>query len=210
MYRGYLSSVEAIKRPKLLTLTLRNVERLQGQAQRLRRCFTRLCRRKRWKDLIRGGLQTVEVTNQGKGWHVHLHVLVDSAFLPWDKLRADWREITGDSFIVDVREAGSVGEGLKYCLKYLGKPPKLQGKGERVTDGELEGRREEYRAAMKGVRLVQPFGTLYGELVMVLPDVICRECGGHAWLVWEFELMPEFYRWQKEKWAEKARSEKGT
>jgi hypothetical protein len=60
-------------------------------------------------------------------------------------------------------------------------------------------RREAYREVVKGVRLVQPFGSLYGDLVLSLPEMICPECGGHKWFVWEFDLKPQFWRYLKEK-----------
>jgi DNA-directed RNA polymerase subunit RPC12/RpoP len=183
MFKGYLESVEAIKRPKLLTLTLRNVPELKREHIRgLRKSFTKLMHRKWYKDRVRGGLQTIEIVNKGNGWHVHMHVLLDAEYLPQRKIAKDWQEITGDSFMVDIREAGTVKEGLKYCLKYLSKAP------------VLSGHEEEYREAVKGLRLVQPFGTLYGELVMRLPSLPCPDCGSVEWIVWEFELGPEFRR----------------
>ena len=183
MFKGYLESVEAIKRPKLLTLTLRNVSTLTRVYIRgLRKSFTKLMHRKWYKERVRGGLQTIEIVNKGNGWHVHMHVLLDADYLPQRKIAKDWLEITGDSFVVDIREAGTVKEGLKYCLKYLSKAP------------VLSGHEEEYRDAVKGLRLVQPFGSLYGELVMHLPSVPCPECGSVRWIVWEFELEPQFRR----------------
>jgi hypothetical protein len=188
MFKGYLESVEAIKRPKLLTLTLRNVPTLTRKYIRgLRKSFTKLMHRKWYKERVRGGLQTIEIVNKGNGWHVHMHVLLDAEYLPQKKIAKDWLEITGDSFMVDIREAGTVKEGLKYCLKYLSKAP------------VLSGHEEEYREAVKGLRLVQPFGSLYGDLVMRLPSVPCPECGSVRWIVWEFELEPEFRRFLENK-----------
>jgi hypothetical protein len=183
LYKGYLESIEAIKRPKLLTLTLRNVPILTRKYIRgLRKSFTKLMHRKWYKERVRGGLQTIEIVNKGNGWHVHMHVMLDADYLPQKKIAKDWLEITGDSFMVDIREAGTVKEGLKYCLKYLSKAP------------VLSGHEEEYRDTVKGLRLVQPFGSIYGELVMHLPSVPCPECGSVRWIVWGFELEPEFRR----------------
>jgi hypothetical protein len=121
-----------------------------------------------------------------------MHCMVDADYIPWERLRADWLEITGDSFIVDVREAGTVVEGLKYCLKYLSKAPKLWGKDEQISEEEKQSRQEIYREATKGLRLVQPFGTLYRAITFYLPGVKCSECGGTAWICWEFELLAEW------------------
>jgi hypothetical protein len=200
MFKGYLESVEAIKRPKLVTFTLRNVPVLSRAFIRgLRRSFTRLMHRAWYRKRVRGGLQTIEVVNTGKGWHVHLHVLMDCEYMPQAKLSKDWADVTGGSFMVDIRQAGSVAEGLRYCLKYLSKPPKLWGKDEQISETEKTERREIYREVVKGIRLVQPFGSLYGDLVLSLPNVICPSCGGHEWICWEFELAPEFYRFVNDK-----------
>lgn len=200
LVKGYLDSVQAIKRPKLLTLTVRNVPELtQRYVRWVRRCYTRLMHRKFYRDHVRGGLQSIEVTNTGKGWHVHLHVLIDCDYIPQARLSKDWAEVTGGSPVVDIRAAGSVREALSYCLKYLSKPPKLRGKGEVLSSEELEARREAYRAATHGVRLVQPFGTLFGDLVLHLPEVRCPDCGASRWLCWDFELMAKWYEYLDDK-----------
>jgi len=68
-----------------------------------------------------------------------------------------------------------------------------------ISEEEKEARRVEYREAVRGLRLIQPFGSLYGELVLVLEGVKCPDCGKQEWLCWEFELRPDYYRFLKEK-----------
>jgi hypothetical protein len=115
--RSYLPGLQDVKRLKLVTFTVKNGEHLSGQAvRRPRKLVTKLMRRAYYKKRVRGGLQTIEVTDAGKGRHPHMHVLMDADYMPEAKLQRDWRELTGDSFIVDIREVGSVEEALDYCL----------------------------------------------------------------------------------------------
>jgi len=103
-----------------MTFTVKNVEHLSDQAvRRPRKLVTKLTRRAYYKKQVRGGLQTIEVTNTGKWWHPHMHVLMDADYMPKAKLQRDWRELAGDSFIVDIRQVGSVEEALDH-LFYLG------------------------------------------------------------------------------------------
>lgn len=77
-----------------------------------------------------GAVYSYEVTNKGKGWHPHVHMLMllkkDN---PIDKfkLSEEWEKITGDSYIVHEVEVQSVDdenqsdgfmEVLKYALKF--------------------------------------------------------------------------------------------
>ena len=51
-----------------------------------------------------GIIYAVEITNRGRGWHPHIHMvaLVDD-WIDGKKLSQQWEAITGDSKIVDVR-----------------------------------------------------------------------------------------------------------
>jgi hypothetical protein len=122
--------------------------------------------------------------------------LIDADFLDVKRLSKDWKDITGDSYIVDLRAVTSVKDGLRYLLKYVSKPPQLWGENEGLSAMEKEERREDFNSAMKGVRTVQPFGKLYGELTLDLPDVACPQCGAHEWVTWEFDLGPEFRKFK--------------
>jgi hypothetical protein len=123
---------------------------------------------------IRGGLYAIEVTNIGNGWHVHVHILADAAYISHDALVAAWLAITGDSFIVDIREARSADEALCYVLKYVGKPPKASG-GYPVEDFVRI-----FNEVMKGVRLIHTFGSLYSYRPSRLSRP-CPNCGKAEW-----------------------------
>ena len=61
-----------------------------------------------YKEAWQGGLYAVEAVNKGRGWHVHLHVLVEGGYVSQRLLAADWQELTGDSCIVDIREVDAI------------------------------------------------------------------------------------------------------
>lgn len=125
-------------KPYLITFTVKNgpdlAERfghLSGSLKTLQQ------RRHRWLSGVRGvpwtefariegAVGTFEVTEKGKGWHPHVH-LIGLAATPPDQraLRAEWEAITGDSFMVDVRPfranqdpAEGFMEVMKYAVKF--------------------------------------------------------------------------------------------
>ncbi len=167
--------VESMTHPKLLTLTLVNKNYLSREdVSGLRRSFSKLMRRKFYKNRILGGLYVIEITNKGRGWNIHLHALIDTlpgnqGFLPQSQISKDWLDITKDSWIVDVRTADNPRKGLSYLLKYFIKPPNINGKNSIYND------------VLKRSRLIQTFGSLYGsrpeKLIMT-----CEKCGGIYWM----------------------------
>ena len=53
---------------------------------------------------VRGAVGAFEITNRGRGWHPHAHDIVLSDHgIGQEPLRDEWKEITGDSFEIDVR-----------------------------------------------------------------------------------------------------------
>ena len=101
-------------KPVFVTLTVKNGDDLKERFNHLKDSFTTLqTARRKW--LKRGNghnefckahgiVYAYEITNNGKGWHPHLHmILLVDDWIDKDKLSAEWYAITGDSFIVDVR-----------------------------------------------------------------------------------------------------------
>ena len=183
----YAPALREIHRPKLITLTLVNYPDLtRDGVSHLRQCMKALF--ERLEGIIRGGLYAIEATNRGRGWHVHVHVLADADFIPQGELSRIWHEITGDSFIVDVRAVDSPGEALRYLLKYLTKDPFIQ-KGDQargevdVQDGNAEEWiRRTFNEALKGVRLIHSFGSLYAYRP-TRRSRSCRTCGCSDWVL---------------------------
>lgn len=110
---------------RLITLTLKHRhEPLKAQLDRLYRCFRRLRNTPFWKHHVNGGAAILEVGHSSKAdfWHPHLHVVAEGKYIPSGQLSDHWRQITGDSFIVDVRYIRTAPRITAYLAKYLRKP----------------------------------------------------------------------------------------
>ncbi|MBA7653003.1 hypothetical protein ES703_60843 [subsurface metagenome] len=110
---------------RLITLTLRHrAEPLKLQLNRLYACFRRLRNTPFWKHHVTGGAAILEVGHSTNGllWHPHLHIVCEGKYVPSGQLSDHWRDITGDSFIVDVRYIRTAPQITGYLAKYLRKP----------------------------------------------------------------------------------------
>ena len=105
-------------KPVFMTLTVKNGDDLKERFNHLKDSFKTLqSRRRDWLKKGRGYNElckahgivfAYEITNNGKGWHPHLHmILLVDDWIDKDKLSDEWLSITGDSFIVDVRRVKS-------------------------------------------------------------------------------------------------------
>lgn len=162
-------------RPYLITLTVKNGDDLVDRQAHLTRSLKRLMHHRRdfnagtrgapWTELCKaqGGVYTLELTNKGKGWHPHCHMIVLAASQPSQSdLSAEWHRITGDSMIVDVRPiTGHPSEGFMEVFKYAVK----------FSDLSLE---DNWHAAqvLKGKRLLNSFGLFRG---VDIPDSLLDE-----------------------------------
>lgn len=167
----YSPAVALMQSPKLVTLTLRTTpKRLRAEVIRIRKAWRNLIRRKPFDVSFRGGIYRIECKNIGNGWNIHLHCLVDSVYVSQKQISDAWRSITGDSFIVDIRKVNNIF-GVRYVLKDMSKV-------DRLISPEY---RAEYDKAMKGLHLVDTFGSLYGSKVPVL-HYACPDCSSYAWV----------------------------
>ena len=113
---------------KFITLTLKHsADDLKSQIDRLYDGFRKLRRRKWFESLVQGGIWFFQVKKSKKDgyWHPHLHCLVDGAFVPQKKLSAEWLEITGDSYICDVRPIKDAKAAADYVARYAAAPCRL-------------------------------------------------------------------------------------
>ena len=155
--KRYLKAVNRLKEPKLWTLTLKNTRQLGAAVRKIRKCFEKLRRRVEVRRCLRGGIYAIEVTPRPDGtWCLHIHVLCEADYLPQKRLSDLWREITSDSYIVDVRKAYSPKKGLKYLLEYLAKGP-VNAKRPWPVEAIIK-----YLEVLEDTRLIQVFGCLLG------------------------------------------------
>lgn len=138
--KAYHDKAKAIMQEKphlklvFLTLTLKNGDDFLERFGHLEQSFQTLKDRRRdWKKKgwgfnefckIDGCVYSYEITNNGNGWHPHLHIvaLVDD-WIDRIKLSKEWEAITGDSKIIDIRrikpdENGDYMEAFMECFKY--------------------------------------------------------------------------------------------
>lgn len=138
MLDSYLRRYQAVQsgsptlRPYFVTVTVKNGDDLGERVRHLRAGLASMfeARRNALKGQrfvefarSRGGFHSIEVTHKGNGWHPHAHMiwLCEEAPDP-QALSREWRDWTGDSFIVDVRPVTDPVEGFlevcKYALKF--------------------------------------------------------------------------------------------
>lgn len=119
-------------RVAMLTVTVKDGEDLRERFEHLSHSWKVL--RQRWHrgnaatvwDRIEGAVWSFEVKRgAGSGlWHPHIHCLaLVSGEITTAELAARWKEITGDSHVVDSRyvhadDAGAFCEVFKYALKF--------------------------------------------------------------------------------------------
>lgn len=141
--KSYLDRWEVIRaektalRPFLVTLTVKDGEDLEERFKHLHKAQRELWMRKHRGrgsplDGVVGAVWSYEI-KRGKGsglWHPHLHMIALAECPPnQDELSREWHNITGDSFIVDVRPisqedpAEGFMEVFKYAVKFSDQPP---------------------------------------------------------------------------------------
>lgn len=115
-------------RPKLLTLTVKSSQAsLSDQIKHIYRSFRELRRSRFWKELVYGGIWFFQITynKHKKQWHPHIHVLLDSEFIPFEQLKQKWYYYTADSDIVDIRPIFNSNEVANYVARYASRPHDL-------------------------------------------------------------------------------------
>ncbi|MGH8349564.1 MAG: protein rep [Pseudomonas sp.] len=140
---AYLQRWEVIKaekphlRPFLVTLTVKDGDDLAERFKHLHKAQRELWKRKHRGrgsslDGVHGAVWSYEVKRgSGSGvWHPHLHMIALAEHQPdADELAAEWKSITVDSYIVDVRPisqedpASGFIEVFKYAVKFSDQPP---------------------------------------------------------------------------------------
>jgi hypothetical protein len=184
---------QLIDQPKHVILTVRNSDRLTKQyVLWFKHCWSRL-RRSNFTSAWRGGFYSLEITNEGQGWHLHLHALINARWIDAKELATRWAKIVGQDFAIvkvkDVRKQDYLRETTKYTVK-----------GSQLASWKpLE--IAAYIDAFNGVRTFGVFGKLYSQrtewrkyLDQVQGVKPTCECGGTAIHI----LTPSEYAWKLE------------
>lgn len=75
------SVVSRFQWPLAVTLTMENVKMADGALEQVKEKFRSFRRTHFWSRNVKGGVVGFEVTNRGRGFHPHLHALVDCEWL---------------------------------------------------------------------------------------------------------------------------------
>jgi len=150
-------AVETMDSPGRIDLTVRSTDApLRDQIKHLTQSFARLRRSPGWKEHVRGGIHTIEITwnEQREQWHPHIHAVVDLDFWRHDELRRAWKQASGDSSIVWIQRIKSPQQAAQYVAGYVAKSSDVKA----LPDAQLP----EYAVSIRGLRFVQTFGSLHG------------------------------------------------
>lgn len=173
--------VRAMASPLSVMLSAKNALPGPEAIEEFKAGFRGFRRTRFWREVVRGGIASFEVTSRGRGWHVHLHAIVDCDWLAvatpppqrgmtrreierrCKAAQKELSEVWGgyiqkESAIVWVRRAGTKeGKGLSKALaetvKYAIKPADLM---------EAEGEIGPLIDALDEGRLTTSFGNCHG------------------------------------------------
>jgi hypothetical protein len=111
-----------LKQPKHLTLTSRNVGVLTREVIGANLRGIASIRRRKFADQWQSGSWTMEITNEGRGWHVHFHLLIETRWIDAPVVARAWAKAVGqeDAAIVCVKDCRSkeyLAEVAKYVCK---------------------------------------------------------------------------------------------
>lgn len=122
-------------------------------------------------EVFREGFYGVDIKQKEDGrLNVHIHVLADIPYLPQAALASVWDDLVGAP-VVDIRRVDERGErgresALMETIGYAAKAPEYVDVDDEVA----------YLTALKGSKLIQPFGELHGNTPDVTGLLRCGEC----------------------------------
>jgi len=158
-----------LRQPKHVVLTARNQSQLKAMFRVVLNGVRKLRRREIFSS-VKGGWCSFEVTNEGRGWHVHAHLLVDVRWMPASDLAREWAACVGQDFAIvkvkDAREQKYLAEVTKYTVKPS------------VFIGWPQEQRVEFVKSIRGRRMFFAFGHVAKESAKF--RVLAKELRGIA------------------------------
>lgn len=190
--KRYQFAVSLMQWPLFITLTIENTTNPEC-IRTIREFWGKFRRRKLIADRIQGGVSTIEVTNEGNGWHPHLHILADCEWLalhtpkPYPRDNADtirqkcdfarlelsalWAHLVGQQKAIVLAKRVGGNEALIYSLKYATKGSELLECKEPIAP---------LIRVLSKSRMLSAFGTLHGQGLddpeEEKPACICPDC----------------------------------
>jgi len=165
-----------IEQPKHVVLTARNTDTFTGKTiSRFQASISRLQRTALLRE-VSGGCCSLEVTNEGRGWHLHAHLLLNVPWLDGGRLAVAWGKQMGQEFAIvkvkDARDKDYLGELVKYVCK----PEQMS----QWRPSDIAS----FINAIRRKRFFKTFGTLYNfksqvkeELRAMRPEPKMCQCG---------------------------------
>lgn len=175
-----------VTQPKHVVLTCKNFQILTKRRLKEFTVAMSKLRRTLCFERVKGGCVSIEITNEGNGWHLHSHWLVDGSWIDAKALSITWGNLVGQNFaivkVLDVR-------GKEYChevCKYLAKGSEIAAwKPEQIN---------EFVEAIHGRRFFFAFGDLFkngrkirAEINAAKPPAVPCDCGCNRF-VYETEV----------------------
>lgn len=160
--------------PRWMTLTMERKTNLAEGLDHLKRAFRNWRLNPRIRAIVRGGLYQIEIKPKADGWHIHLHALIDSAYLPKKVLWSSWAAALGQKTASVQINAIRGNTVIRYVTKYALKPADIAD----MTPAQLEA----YARETKKRRLLGTWGTWYDQTMDKLfpdapePHAICPNC----------------------------------
>lgn len=166
---------EAMTNPKWLTLTMQRVPDLAQGLHDIRAAFGRWRKLKCIKQIVNGGLYKIEAKPKPNGWHVHIHAIIDGAYLPVQLIWSTWqRSLRHPHAGAHIKKIAGKLQARDYS-KYAAKPEEV------VTWPPAK--LLEFVTAWRNVRMWQTFGKYFNyklDADLDCPPVnpnVCDKCG---------------------------------
>jgi hypothetical protein len=124
------------------------------------------------REVIEAGLYGIDLkqSTEDGSVNVHMHVLCNCPWLPQGALSQMWEEIAGAPAVdirrIEKRDHDDAEDALMEVVGYAAKEPEWRNATEAV----------QYHLALKGSKLVQPFGSLHGNTPPTGGELYCSDC----------------------------------
>jgi len=198
----YTGICESFSWPLFVTFTVKNLpDPSLDFVRALRRSFGKLRRLRWWNKCVTGGVAGIEVTNTGKGWHPHIHALLDCKWLsvtttpPASHLSREQKKARFTRATKEVQEQWALCTGVKSSVKIKRASARGNGRDRSIASeiikysvkgSDLVDIPDDVAPVLRmldGTRLLTSFGSAYGHLRdWDAPKQIstCSTCGSHG------------------------------